>query len=103
MRDATSRTRQLLVSVGLLSLLATPLTAQGNSGTATTSTTATTVSSGTDTLVREPKEDRGFPWGLLGLLGLGGLLKRPQRETVVQREVPLRDTTTGPGGPNYRV
>ena len=36
-------------------------------------------------------DGRGFPWGILGLLGLAGLLKRPE---TVRRET--YTTTTGP-------
>lgn len=35
----------------------------------------------------EHEEDRDFPWGLLGLLGLAGLLRRGKKEDVhVHRE-----------------
>jgi MYXO-CTERM domain-containing protein len=30
----------------------------------------------------QPEEDDGFPWGLLGLLGLAGLLPRKRKDHV---------------------
>ena len=30
----------------------------------------------------QPEEDDGFPWGLLGLLGLAGLLPRKRKQHV---------------------
>lgn len=88
------RARRLLIPVGLLAVMAAPIQAQG--------TTTTT----TDTAITAPvqqEEDNDFPWGLLGLLGLAGLLKRPKTEVV--REPVIRDTTTTarPGDPNYRM
>lgn len=132
MSSHRTHARRLVLPVAFAALVAAPLHAQGTAGmaspaggaapgaaaTAGTSTAgssvgadagaggamsaAQTMSTRSDTVVHETKEDKGFPWGLLGLLGLLGLMKRPQKETVVQRE-PLRDTTTRPGDPNYRV
>lgn len=44
----------------------------------------------------ERTDDDGFPWGLLGLLGLAGLIPR-KHETVVQRD-PKFTSTTGTTG-----
>lgn len=46
---------------------------------------------------RVVERDNGTDWGwigLLGLAGLAGLLKRPTRETVVQRQVDVDPGTT---------
>ena len=42
----------------------------------------------------EQRDNDGFPWGLLGLLGLAGLIPR-KRETVVERD-PKFGSSTGP-------
>lgn len=103
MSTSTDRARRLLTPVALLAVLAAPSHAQGTGATtgAQTTTTGMQGSTTTDMMATpsEPKEDRDFPWGLLGLLGLAGLLKRPKEDVVV------RDTTTTsrPGDPNYRV
>ena len=72
--------------------VATPPTTGAGAGAATTGAQApfdTTVGTlgapATDTAVVE-REDRDFPWGLLGLLGLLGLMKRPGGTTVVNRD-----------------
>ncbi|MDB4880346.1 MAG: hypothetical protein JWL60_1792 [Gemmatimonadetes bacterium] len=97
------RARRLLVPIGLLAVIAGPVQAQGT-GATTGAQTTTTTNTDTTVMASQPEEDRDFPWGLLGLLGLAGLLKRPQREVVVQREPVVPHTSTGrPGDPNYRV
>lgn len=110
MKTLTRCTRRVLVLMGMAALLAAPAAAQTTAGTGTDATmgagtqTTSTMPMGMDTTTRT--EDRGgFPWGLLGLLGLAGLMRKPQRDTVVTRDASYRDTsTTGrPGDPNYRA
>jgi len=65
---------------------AAPLQAQN--GTTTTGDTMVTT-----TTTQHQEEEHHFPWGLLGLLGLAGLLKRPKEREVVTRPV---ERTTRP-------
>ena len=51
----------------------------GNSANMTTTPDMTT----TTTTVPVEREDRDFPWGLLGLLGLAGLIQRKQKQPDV--------------------
>ena len=61
--------------------VASPISAQEATETATTATTTAQVET-TTPVTRE--EEGGFDdWGLLGLLGLGGLLRRPARAVIV--------------------
>ena len=59
---------------------------------AVTPANATTTATG-DTSATHEREDRDFPWGLLGLLGLAGLLGRKRDD----RRDTYRDTTAGTG------
>lgn len=93
--------RRLLLPLGLATLLAAPLQAQTGTTTGAV-TTPVTAAVGNDTIARGTHTDDndGFPWGLLGLLGLAGLLRRP---APVVREPVVRETTVRPGDPNYRA
>jgi hypothetical protein len=83
--------RRAIAVLGLTVAFAVPAGAQAAGTTTGAQGTVTT-----DTVRTEQREEHHFPWGLLGLLGLAGLLKRPQRETVVQRDPAFRDPgTTG--------
>ncbi len=68
---------------------------QSNTQTTTTQTNRPVQTTRTET---RQERDIDIPWGLLGLLGLAGLLKRPKKvtETVVQRETEVRDVRTEP-------
>jgi MYXO-CTERM domain-containing protein len=64
----------------------------------------------THTVTTTEDHDRGFPWGLLGLLGLAGLIPRKQRdvhvhehETYTTRPAPPRDDRVDPTPPPPRV
>ena len=67
----------------------------GNTGTtANTMPTSTPVQTNTNTTRTQTTEvrterERGFPWGLLGLLGLAGLIPRKRKEVEVAE---FRDT-----------
>ena len=41
--------------------------------------------------VEPEREDRDFPWGLLGLLGLAGLMGRKKRDVYVDNRTDRRD------------
>lgn len=72
------RTAGLVVGLGLAGVVAAPSSAQDATEPAATTTAQV---DDTETVV---EEDEGFDdWGLLGLLGLGGLLRRPARAVVV--------------------
>ena len=63
---------------------------------------AVTTSTESDGVAGNEKEPAGFPWGLLGLLGLAGLMNRgrPQPAPVVHTTThtePRRDTTVVTG------
>lgn len=67
-----------------LTFLAAPLAAQTANNTNAYNTNTNT----TATRVVERDDDTDWGWaGLLGLLGLAGLMKKPNREVVVQRDV----------------
>jgi hypothetical protein len=86
--------------------LAFPLHAQTADTGAARGTSSTMTADSARTATTAPREEEHhFPWGLLGLLGLAGLMKRPQRETVVEREPVYRDPAAKgrPGDPNYRA
>lgn len=76
----TKRTRITLLAL-TLSLAPVALAQTDDTTTGTTDTTTTTNNNNED--------DNNFPWGLLGLLGLAGLMPK-RRETVV---VPENRTT----------
>lgn len=85
----------------------TDLGTTDTTGTDTTDTTnvendAVTTSSEADGVAGNEREPAGFPWGLLGLLGLAGLMNRgrPQPAPVVHTTThtePRRDTTVVTG------
>lgn len=81
------RVSSTIVALAFAAVLTGPVYAQE------TPTPAATV---TQVDTAEPRNDDGFPWGLLGLLGLAGLagLRRQQPEV---RTVERR-TDTGVGG-----
>jgi hypothetical protein len=68
----------LLCGAALLALPA-PALAQSTSNTMVTNTTAPTYDN-TVTTTQTQTHHKSFPWGLLGLLGLGGLLGLKRRE-----------------------
>ena len=63
------RARPYIVTALLAALAAGPALAQ-------TTAPTTTTAPGTTAAARPVDRDDGFDWGLLGLLGLGGLVKR---------------------------
>jgi hypothetical protein len=94
MREPIRLVRGTLIAATMVALSAMPLAAQQpNSNTTSTSG----VVGQQDTTQRD--NDRGFPWGLLGLLGLGGLMGRRRDETV--RTVP--PSTARPGDVGSRM
>jgi hypothetical protein len=85
MREPISLVRRTVIAATIVALSAMPLAAQQTNS----NTTSTTGVVGQQDTRRS--NDRGFPWGLLGLLGLGGLMGRRRDETV--RTVPPASTT----------
>ena len=76
-----------LVALAFAAFLAGPVHAQETPTTTTTATQPDTA---------QPRDDDGFPWGLLGLLGLAGLAglrRQPEVRTVERR---TDQGTTGP-------
>ena len=71
--------RKLTALAAAAALAAIAPSAASAQGTGTTGTGTGTV----DTSYGNPQEeDDGFPWGLLGLLGLAGLLPRKRHDRV---------------------
>jgi hypothetical protein len=87
MREPIRLVRGTLIAAGIVALSAMPLAAQQ----ANSNTTSTSGVVGQQQDTTQRSNDRGFPWGLLGLLGLGGLMGRRREETV--RTVPPASTT----------
>lgn len=69
------------------SMLVVPTTAQVNNNTTSNAFNGNTNAPAATTTRVVERDDTDWGWaGLLGLLGLAGLLKKPAREVVVQRD-----------------
>ncbi|HEX8394726.1 MAG TPA: WGxxGxxG family protein [Longimicrobium sp.] len=70
------------LALGLSAAAPRPAAAQDDTAVVTTTTRT------------EEKESRGFPWGLLGLLGLAGLMPRGRKDVHVREELHTRPAPT---------
>ena len=90
MSSISKACRGLLCGAALIAL---PTSALGQSTTANAAdpyNSAATVSDRTVTTTHTEEHDKDFPWGLLGLLGLGGLLGRKRHNDAPDINVDAR-------------